>query len=506
MSEAQPATSSLLLKTAQGTGWMIGWRMATRLLGVISTLTLVRLLLPTDFGLVALSTSFQQSIEAFLILGVEEAVVREKTPTRDVYDTGFTINALRGIATAAIILLLALPAGRFFAEPRLTNILIALAAGTLLEGFTNIGIVDFRRDFTFSKEFQLWLLPRLIGIVLTLACAFIWRSYWALVVGILVSRILRMVFSYRMHPYRPRITMRAWRRLIGYSSWSWALNVVGLMRDRSDSILIGRMLDPTQVGIYSMGAEVAALPTTELVEPFCRVAFSGFAAARNSDLTPGETYLRLIGTMSLLTLPAAVGIALIADPLVNLAFGPLWTGAIPLVQLLALAGVVMLFGQVSAALFAAHALLPQMFIVGLGSVLLRIALLIVFIGRLGLYGAAIAVAIAICLEQWLYVLMTMRRIALKFSDLLRTTWLCLLATGAMAAALLHTGLGRHAPAAGPGALAEQLLFAVIVGAAAYTIALIALWLAVGRPAGAETDLLLLARRMATRLSSAFWAR
>ena len=185
MSEAQSASSSLLLKTAQGTGWVIGWRMVTRLLGMISTLTLVRLLLPTDFGLVALGTSFQQSIEAFVILGVEEAVVREKAPTRDVYDTGFTLNVLRSVLTAAIVLALALPAGRFFAEPRLGNILIALAAGTLIEGFTNIGIVDFRRDFTFRKEFQLWLLPRLIGIVLTLASAFIWRSYWALVVGIL---------------------------------------------------------------------------------------------------------------------------------------------------------------------------------------------------------------------------------------------------------------------------------------------------------------------------------
>src|SRR6516165_9983240 len=123
MSEAQSAASSVLLKTAQGTGWMIGWRIATRLLGMISTLTLVRLLLPTDFGLVALSTSFQQSIEAFALLGVEDAVVREKAPTRDIYDTGFTVNVLRSLATAAVILLLAVPAGHFFAEARLTNIL-----------------------------------------------------------------------------------------------------------------------------------------------------------------------------------------------------------------------------------------------------------------------------------------------------------------------------------------------------------------------------------------------
>jgi lipopolysaccharide exporter len=506
MSEAQSAASSLLLKTAQGTGWVIGWRMATRLLGVISTLTLVRLLLPTDFGLVALSTSFQQSIEAFVVFGVEDAVVREKAPTRDVYDTGFTLNALRSVLTAAIVLALALPAGRFFAEPRLGNILIALAAGTLIEGFTNIGIVDFRRDFTFSKEFQLWLLPRLIGIVLTLVSAFVWRSYWALVIGILASRILRVAFSYHMHPHRPRFTLRAWRRLIGYSTWSWALNVVGLVRDRSDSILIGRMLDPTQVGIYSIGAEVAALPTTELVEPLCRVAFSGFAAARNADLTPAETYLRLIATMCLLTLPAAVGIALIADPLVNLAFGSRWAGAVPLVQILALAGVPTVFGLVSATMFAAHALLPQVFSIGLGSVLLRVVLLVFFIGRMGLYGAAIAAAIAICVEQGLYVLLTMRQIALKLADLLHVTWRGLLATAAMATVLLRMGLGEHTPEARPGALAQQLAVAVIVGAAVYTIVLLAAWFAAGRPAGAETDLLALARRMLGRVGRTLRAR
>jgi hypothetical protein len=79
-------------------------------------------------------------------------------------------------ATAAVILILAVPAGHFFAQARLTNILIALALGTLLDGFANIGIVDFRRELTFGKEFQLWLLPRLIGIILTLAVAFTWRN------------------------------------------------------------------------------------------------------------------------------------------------------------------------------------------------------------------------------------------------------------------------------------------------------------------------------------------
>jgi hypothetical protein len=161
--------------------------MAARLLGVISTLTLVRLLLALDFGRVALSTIFQQSIEAFTPLGVEDAVVGEKAPAPDVYNTAFTVNLLRSVATSSVILILAVP-GDSFAETRPTNILIALTIGTLLDDFANIGIVDFRCDFTFGKELHIWPLPRLIGIGLTLAIAFIWRSYWVLVTRILASR------------------------------------------------------------------------------------------------------------------------------------------------------------------------------------------------------------------------------------------------------------------------------------------------------------------------------
>jgi O-antigen/teichoic acid export membrane protein len=501
-----PAVGSLLLRTAQGTGWVIGWRMATRILGLISTLTLVRLLLPSDFGLVALSASFAQSIEAFSSLGVEDAVVRERAPTRDVYDTGFTINALRSTTTAVIILALAIPAGSFFAEPRLTNILAALAVGSFLDGFTNIGIVDFRRDFAFSKEFQLWILPRLIAIVLTLAAAFIWRSYWALVVGTMASRSLRVFFSYRMHPFRPRFTLRAWRRLISFSVWTWAVGMVSLMRDRSDTILVGRMLNPTQVGIFSIGAEVAALPTTELVEPLCRAAFSGFAAGRNADLTPGDTYLRIIATMALLTLPAGIGIALVADPLVNLAFGTLWGGAVPLVQILALANTMTVFGMVSATLIVTHGMLRQMFKISLATLILRVTLLIFFIDRLGLFGAALAAALAIVAEQGLYVLLAIRNFALRLTDLLRHIWRCLLATAAMAAVLLGSGLGVHAVAPESGALAQQLAVAVATGAAVYGVVLLAAWFAAGRPPGAETDFLALARRLSDRIAGVWRSR
>ncbi len=68
MSKTGPA-ASLALKTAKGAGWVIGWRFATRLLGIVNTLFLARLLLPADFGLVALATSFSLAIDGLAEMG-----------------------------------------------------------------------------------------------------------------------------------------------------------------------------------------------------------------------------------------------------------------------------------------------------------------------------------------------------------------------------------------------------------------------------------------------------
>jgi len=499
MTAQQPGT--ILARTARGVGWIVGWRMTTRLLGLMSTLTLVRLLVPADFGLVALGSSFALAVDALSTVGIEDALIREKSPSRELYDTGFTLNMLRGLASAVIIAATAFPAARFFGEPRLANVLLALAAATLGSGVINIGTVEFRRDLAFDKEFYLQVVPRICGIILAITVAVTWRSYWALIAGILSSRLLGVGLSYIMHPYRPRFTMRGWRSLAGFSFWTWVLSLAALVRDRSDNFVIGRALGTTAVGIYEVGTEIAALPITELIAPLARATFSGFAAARHAGVDAAHTYLRIIATMILFTLPACIGISLVADPIVKLAFGPKWLGATPLVQILGVAGSITVLGFVSATLFSAHALLRPMFRIVLLAAAVRLVLLIVLVQRYGLVGGAMAAGISMALENAIYVVGTFRRFGLRPGDLMRSTWRCLLATAAMTATLVLAGLGWHAASGSNSELARTLLAAVGTGAASYTAVLLALWLAVGRPAGAESDLVGIALRLLGRLAT-----
>lgn len=492
-------TRELLEKTAGGAGWTIGWRVATRILGVLSTLILARILLPADFGLVALGMSFSRAVDILADLGVQEALVRANAPSRDVYHAAFTINAIRGGITATVLGLSAAPFAHFFGDPRLTYVVLALAGAVVLDAFENVGVADFRRNFAFRREFQLSILPRMAQVIVSVTLALTWASYWALVAGILTGRILQTIASYAMHPYRPKISLVAWREVFSFSFWTWLVGMARMIRGRGITMIVGGMLNPTLLGAYTVGAEIATLPETELIGPLCRVCFASFSAARRAGMSVAEPYVRLVSSTFVVALPACVGISSVAAPLIVVAFGAKWLQATIVIQVMAMAGVFGVWGRISQTLFSAYAYLRSLFWITVIMSLVQFLLLGIFVWYWGIAGAAIAVALALMVEQTVYAVFAVRRFAMRSSDLLRRTWRCLLATAAMTAFLASSGLGWQATAQSTSAGAGRLLLACGAGAAVYTIVLLGLWLASGRPAGAEMDLLELVRRATYRL-------
>lgn len=500
-SEAHTPKGSILARTALGAFWMVAWRMATRLLGLVSTLILVRLLVPEDFGLIALAASFATALNVALTLGVEEQIIRARAPDRAMYDTGFTLNLLRGVLVGALVWAAAAPAADFFDEARLEPVLLALALSAALSGLANIAVVDFRRDLRFDREFTLNLYPRLAGIAVTIGLAFLVRSHWALVAGIFVNRFGMVVMSYTMHAYRPRLTLVAWRSLAGISAWTWALSMATMVKDRSESLVIGRLLGTTSVGHYAVGVEIATLPATEVVEPICRACMPGFAASHRAEADAGrDNFLRISALLALLTLPAGVGISAVAGPVVALGFGQPWLEAVPVVAILGIAGMLTLFGNVSTALLLAHARLALLMVITIGAGALRLALLLLLTPALGLTGAALAVGASVLAEHVVLVQRALVLLRLPPAALLARLWRPTLAAGLMAVLLWGTGLGWAPPPGTAGSAALLLAQGAALGALAYALALFALWALSGRPPGAETDLLGLLHRLLGRLT------
>lgn len=494
------APLSLTTRTVRGAGWIVGWRIATRILGTVSTLLLVRMLVPGDFGLVALGTTFSQALDGLSEIGVGNALIREHRLDRQLYDTGFTLMVIRGSTSAVLIVCCAWPVARFFGDPRLFDIMLALAAAMLISGVENIGIVDFQRDLAFEKEFSLLLAPRILGIVACVTVAYVWRSYWALVVGILTTRCIRLLCTYLIHSYRPRLSLRAWRQIVGFSFWSWMLAWVSLIRDRIDNFAIGRMLGATQVGLYAIAWDVGFLTSTELVLPICRALFPGLAQVRARGTDVADAYFRAISATLVITLPAGVGVALVADPLMRLVVGPRWVAAIPLVQIFAVVGIFRVVTYISTTLLTVYGMLQVQFASTSSILLIRITLLIILINRFGLVGAGFAVAAVAILEEGFYLIVTFRRFNLRPGDLFASNWRSAVGAAAMAGVVL---LMKDVFSWGAHPTFGHFFAQVLGGALTYVVVLLGAWLAAGRPFGAEAQAIAVARE-AVRLLRRRW--
>ena len=490
--------NSILARTARGAGWIIGWRLVTRLFGLASTLLLVRILLPEDFGIVALGAAFAQAVDTMSELGTDDALIRESEPGRALYDTAFTLNAMRGVITGGVVAAAAGPLASFFGEPRLVSLLLALAALAVIDGWLNIGVVDFRRDFQFHKEFLLNILPRAASAAATIAAALLLQSYWALVAGQATFRVLRVASSYWMHPYRPRFSLAAWRRLLLFSAWTWALAVVQMMHARVDAFVIGRSLGTVGVGAYVLGYEIAALPVSEIVDPLGRAAYSGFSATRREGGTRA-LFNRLAASSLLVAAPAALGLSMVADPLVRVALGVQWMQIVPVIQVLSLACGVAPFGSLAFMLLRTHGYFATICTISLLGLLVKVAMIWTLLQSYGLTGAAVGAAASMALESLTFLAVAVVTQRLPMAALIAGCWRVVAACAVMAATLGLAGLAWTGWSDTFVVSLSRLLASAVLGAAAYASTLGVLWLGQGRPDGAEADIMGALQRLSRRV-------
>lgn len=479
------SNSELSERTARGVGWTVFWRIVTRALGLISTFILARLLAPADFGLFALAASLSAAIDVLATTGAHDVLIRQRGNDRALYDTAFTLTMIRGLITASVLAAIAAPAAGFFHDPRLTPVMFAFALAALIESLENVGTVDFRKYLRFDREFVLFLLPRILGILVTIAASFLLRSYWSIVIGVLAQKSVGTILGYVLHPYRPRLSLAAWRRILSFSVWMWADAVSFFARTRSDMMILGRMLNPFDVGVFIVASEIATLPTTELVSPLCRVLMSTFSAARNLNADVRAAFRRAAGVTAAFSLPAGAGVALLSPGLVVLMLGPKWSGAIPLVTAMAPLVGFGAIGSVGGVLLRALGRPRSLFYANAVLGLIRIALLIIFASLYGVIGACWAVSCVFPLECVLLLGLSGRSLGITIPDWISEFWRSIISTAAMVATLIFFGLASFPASSDTLTTAAHLATAVFAGAAVYATVHIGLWCISACPDGPE---------------------
>lgn len=329
---------SLGTRIAAGAAWMVIFRLLDRSIGIVSIAILARLLLPADFGLVAMASAIIAIIELLSAFNFDMALIQNQQTTRAHYDTAWTLNVAMAGACALLVAAAAFPAAAFYGDQRLGSIMLWLSLATWIRGFENVGVVAFRKELKLFREFQLLLTKRIVTFLVTVSIALAVRSYWALVLGILAGSVSGVGLSYLFHPFRPRFALTARSELLHFSKWRVFDNILNTMATRAVDIIIGRSLGPGPLGLFGLAYEISYLPSSELSAPINRAVFPAYAKVASDQARLREQFLDVLGLTALLTAPVAFGITAIAPLLVPLLLGDAWREAVPLMRILAVAG------------------------------------------------------------------------------------------------------------------------------------------------------------------------
>lgn len=329
-------TDGLNRKITIGYFWNMLTNWLNRLVGLLSTLILIRLLDPIDFGVATLAMIVMTFFSMLADSGTQKYVIRAKDCTDELLNSAWSLNLLLKLVCGFIIALLSGYIAEFIREPALEDVLLICSLIPIISAFKNIGVLEFERRLNYKPLAQLTVMVKFCTAPVTVFLAVWWQSYWALVVGLLVSELLTVIGSYRIHQYRPKLSMRYWGRQWGFSKWFLVSTTTGYIRSRIDVFLLGRYLPSSAVGTYRVSQEFAWLPFTELISPATSSLYAGFSKIRENRQELNKKTLNYLAVSYLLVMPSVFGIYALSEQFVSVLMGEQWLNAAPVLALLSI--------------------------------------------------------------------------------------------------------------------------------------------------------------------------
>jgi PST family polysaccharide transporter len=322
------------------------WSGLERTLNRVVTLgifiVLGRLLAPEHFGLAALAGIFTAFMQLFVDQGFSRAVVQRRSLEQRQLNTAFWTAVVTGTCLTAAGIAVAPVVSRLLGEPGLTPILRWLSAGFLLSSLTTTQQALLQREFGFRTLALRRLAATLVGGVAGIGLAASGAGVWSLVAQTITRSVVGAVVLWVASPWRPGlgVSREDFRDLFGFG-----MNVVGVeflqfLTRQGDNLLVGAVLGPVALGFYTMAYRVLLVMNEVFMGTINQVVTPTFSRLQDDLEATRRAYYTALRLSQAVAVPAFVGVALLAPEIITVLFGARWAPSAPVMQALALVGLV----------------------------------------------------------------------------------------------------------------------------------------------------------------------
>lgn len=335
-------SGDLYERTVKSSLWMGGIRLFTRGFQLLRMIVVARFLAPHDFGLFGIAMLSMAVLEIFSQPGFEAKLIQEKENIESYLDTAWISLFIRGAAIFGVLWLASPYIAGFFENPAASPLIKAVGFVALLRGVKNVGIVYFRKELEFHKQFAYRFGMAFTSFSVTVILAILWGSVWALLIGSIAGSLVGFVLSFVLHPYRPGLSfdLDKAKHMFGYGKWLLGLSIVVFVCTQGDDIFLGKVLGATALGFYQMAYRISNTPATELTHVISGVTFPAYSKIQDDINRLKNGFVKVLRLTTLLSIPLGVGIFVLAPEFVSIFLGEKWIPIVLPLRILAISGVI----------------------------------------------------------------------------------------------------------------------------------------------------------------------
>jgi len=331
---------SLRQKTIHALFWSFLERMGQQGIQFFISIILARLLLPEEFGLIAMLTIFMAIAQSFINSGFGQALIQKQDVTHIDECSIFYFNIFVGILAAACLCLAAPRIAAFYNQPLLTPLTYALSLNLIINAFGLVQTTLLTKHIDFKTQLKVSMIATMLSGTIGVTMAYKGFGVWSLVVQSLTSTLFRTILLWFFNTWRPSLifSLTSLRTMFAFGSRLLASGLLDTLFTNIYLVVIGKLFSPVSLGFYTRAKGLQQLPVSNLSSIISRVTFPVFSSMQDDKPRLKRGVRKALTMLVMINFPLMVGLAVVAKPLVIVLLTEKWLPCVPYLQLLCAVG------------------------------------------------------------------------------------------------------------------------------------------------------------------------
>ena len=319
-------SNGLFVDTVRGLKWSTISRISQQGLQYASTIILVGILSPDDFGLMAMSMVVIGFLDIFKDLGTSSAIIKSENPSNELKCSLFWVNVIIGLLIFSIIYFSSPLIAEFFNSGRVKSVLQFLSLSFPVAGFSVQQKALFEKEMSFQILSLIELFSSAIGFLVAIFLAFNGFGVWSLVWQVLTNAFLSTVLIWMFSNWKPEFIFKISevRKITSYSSNLVGFNLINYFARNGDYFLIGKFLGDYALGHYYLAYRIMLYPLRNITIVISRVIFPAFSKIQHENSKLRDAYVSVTNSIAIITFPMMAGLAIVSFKITEAFFGENW--------------------------------------------------------------------------------------------------------------------------------------------------------------------------------------